>query len=335
MALIPSTLGAWIPAVLRCLKHHGLQKEDAIRLAGIDQTKLYEEDARFSIHDTHQLMSLLQRQVQHPVPGIELARFSDQTTFGALAFALNASASIREALQRLVRFTPAISTVVRFKTHEEKQRMVIAIEEGVQASETSRATFDFCLAVVTVFLRQKGGRPASPVAVSFKHDADLESQKIYEQFYGCPMTFQAAHYSLQIPLTALDTAILTPHSAELRTSIDELLIKNVEKVQQSPLVTQVVDLIVQQLPNGEPSLEDIAAHLNISGRTLQRRLKKEELLFKSLVDEGRKYLSQQYLKKEGFNVTETAYLLGFSDTSSFSRAYRRWFNQSPSAATNK
>lgn len=334
MALIPSTLGAWIPAVLRCLKHYGLQKEEAIQLAGIDRTKLYEADARFNIHDTHQLMQLLQQHVQRPVPGIELAKFSDQTTFGALAFALNASGSIREALQRLSRFTPAISTVIQFSTEAQSNGLAVYIKEGMQATQTSRATFDFCLAIVTVFLRQKGGRIASPIQVMFKHQDDPESRVVYEGFYGCKLAFNSEHYGLLVPHDALDAPILTPHSSETRASFDELLLKAVEKVQQSPLVTQVLDLIVQGLPNGEPSLEDIASQLNISGRTLQRRLKKEDLLFKTLVDEGRKYLSQQYLKKDGYNVTETAYLLGFSDTSSFSRAYRRWFNQSPTESTS-
>lgn len=327
---LASTLASWVPAVLRCLKHHGLDKDTALIQAGIDQTKLYVPDARYSIHDTHRLMQLLQSHLNSPAPGLELAKFADQNTFGALGLAINTSQTLHEALKRLAIFSPLLSNVVRFSIHTHQQSVELRVEEGHYAHDTPIATFDFCLSVLTRFLRFKGGRKANPIQVTFMHRIEAEALQQYQSFFNCDLVQLAAHYSLFVPIQNLDHQLLTPISPAIQASLDAVLEANLLQLETAPLSAKVLESIMRALPNGEPTLTEVASELNISGRTLQRRLKDEGSQFKEMLDEGRKNLSQRYLKHQGYNVTETAYLLGFSDTSSFSRAYKRWFNQSPS-----
>ena len=69
-----------------------------------------------------------------------------------------------------------------------------------------------------------------------------------------------------------------------------------------------------------------------SPRTLRRRLKDEELTFKGLVADIRRDLGEKYVQDRSLSLTEISFLLGFSDMSSFSRAYKGWTGHSPSAA---
>jgi len=125
-----STIAAWVPVVLRCLKHHGMAKQHALTLAGIDPAKLSQQGARYNSQQTHKLMAVLDSTLDVAVPGLELARFTDATSFGALGFAMMASTTLAEALSRLQRFAPVASSVVAFEVYTHDALGEIRIEDG-------------------------------------------------------------------------------------------------------------------------------------------------------------------------------------------------------------
>ena len=81
---------------------------------------------------------------------------------------------------------------------------------------------------------------------------------------------------------------------------------------------------LELLAKGEVSLENVAKNFFVSPRTLQRKLKLENSSYVSILDESRKHLALEQAKKRGCNAKEIAYFLGFSDTATFSRAFKRW-----------
>jgi AraC-like DNA-binding protein len=91
-------------------------------------------------------------------------------------------------------------------------------------------------------------------------------------------------------------------------------------------------MIVEQLASGGVSAEKVAQALHVSTRTLHRQLQGEGTTFKGLLEETRRKLAATYLRDEDISVTEIAFMLGFSEPSAFTRAYRRWTGESPSAA---
>ena len=88
-------------------------------------------------------------------------------------------------------------------------------------------------------------------------------------------------------------------------------------------------VIIRHLPEGEPQRPKIATILGMSERTLHRRLAAERTSFQRLLDDTRRELAQHYLGQRNLSLADIAYLLGFSDQSSFFRAVRRWFGSSP------
>lgn len=100
-------------------------------------------------------------------------------------------------------------------------------------------------------------------------------------------------------------------------------------LQTQPVAANVRDMLVRLLPTGEVDQETVARRLNRSLSTLQRQLQAEGLSYRKLIDQTRHNLARAYLGDKRFSQAEIAYLLGFSDQSSFSRAYRRWTGKSP------
>ena len=88
--------------------------------------------------------------------------------------------------------------------------------------------------------------------------------------------------------------------------------------------------IEQRLPDGEPAQADAAAECCMSTRSLQRRLADEGLSWKQLLEDTRKTLVERHLRTPGMTVTQMAFLLGFSEVSAFSRAFKKWYGVSPS-----
>ena len=87
--------------------------------------------------------------------------------------------------------------------------------------------------------------------------------------------------------------------------------------------------IIRRLPDGEPRRTEIASMLEMSERTLQRRLEAEGTSFQHLLDDTRRELAQQYLGQFDMSLAEATYLLGFGDKSTLVRACKRWFGTSP------
>jgi AraC-like DNA-binding protein len=99
--------------------------------------------------------------------------------------------------------------------------------------------------------------------------------------------------------------------------------------ERSSLRERVRELIVEMPRAGEPSQTDVARKLGMSERTLHRRLREEGQTFADILDTVRRELALRYLADLDLAVYEIAFLLGYSDPSSFHRAFRRWMGDSP------
>ena len=103
-----------------------------------------------------------------------------------------------------------------------------------------------------------------------------------------------------------------------------------ENIAMSSVAERVRKLLTASA-GANPDLESIAAALQIAPTTLRRRLKSEGCAFQALKDEARKTRAIHYLVEKRLTVAETAGLTGFSDPAAFSRAFKTWTGQSPSA----
>ena len=98
---------------------------------------------------------------------------------------------------------------------------------------------------------------------------------------------------------------------------------------ESRIGQRVARQVTQALSEGVPSINDTAKYLGMSSRTLQRRLSEEGLVYQQLVDDTRRDLSARLLQKNGYSLAEIAFLTGYAEQSTFTRAFKRWYGQTP------
>ena len=105
---------------------------------------------------------------------------------------------------------------------------------------------------------------------------------------------------------------------------DQTVIDYLARFDRENITMQVRSKIIEQLPEGRPSQGDIAVKLNTSLRSLQRRLRDQDTSFKELLSNTQQELALSYIRDSSRSIGEITYLLGFSEPSNFTRAFKRW-----------
>ncbi|MDM4769799.1 AraC family transcriptional regulator [Solimonas sp. SE-A11] len=179
------------------------------------------------------------------------------------------------------------------------------------------------------FARWVFGQQFRPVDVSFPYPQPPVLDE-YQRVFQCRLMFDAPCFSLSIHNGLLDRP-LPQADPELRQMMEgraERLARELG-LAADPFVVQLRAAIGRLLPQALPEMEDVAAALNISGRTLQRRLLQRGTHFKAALDDVRRDLALGYVRDPELSLVDIAFLLGFSQQSAFNRAFRRWTDSTP------
>jgi AraC-like DNA-binding protein len=153
----------------------------------------------------------------------------------------------------------------------------------------------------------------------------------FKRVYNCPVVFGSDEIAMFFERSHIDQAIISSDYNLLSVLVAHAEAKSAE-LKSMVLFSDLVRKSIVTLVKPEfPSLEDVAGHLNISTRTLQRKLKEEGVVYKTMIDELKKDFAIKYLRRKDLNISDVAYLLSYSDVSSFSKAFKRWTGKSPSS----
>jgi AraC-like DNA-binding protein len=165
-------------------------------------------------------------------------------------------------------------------------------------------------------------------AVHFTHP-EPSYRAEYDRIFGVPLTFGSSKNGLLVDAAWLSEKIdlSSNYVFEILNSHAEGLLRRIER--EKSIRGRVEDILMTLMRTGDIRIQSVAARLGISRQTLYRKLKGENVTFEKVLDELRHRLALAHLSAPGASVTETAYLLGFSESAAFSRAFKRWTGMRP------
>lgn len=294
---------------------------------GLDPALINESRARYPYLSLCQAWVETAAMTGNENVGFENGKHYTPLDLSALGVSFLASATLEEALQRLVRYESAVNSELRLTIVESGD--LAELENAFPALQPdAQRLMEDCRTSLLVDLCRRGlNMNLDPVEMAFTYP---EPESLGEHFalFRCPIKFSQplskisfSAADLKRPFTAADR--------ELAISGDRILEEVIQDLQESDIISKVKHAIVHDLPSGTPSEEDIARRICLSSRTLQRRLADEQTNFRTLVLEVRRELAQKYLADKSMPLAEISYMLGFSDTSSFSRAFKKWTGEPP------
>lgn len=194
----------------------------------------------------------------------------------------------------------------------------------------SRFTVEYAVGLTVAMSRGVGAAGCEPLEARFAYAAPPWAAA-YHRILRLPVRFDAAESGVLFPLSMLDR--LNPSAdAALRQLLERHAADQLARLPGGARLAPRVRAAVRSLlPAGDVSAGAVAARFAMSDRTLRRRLTEEATSYQTIVDEVRAELAAHYLARERRAVEEVAHLLGFSDQSAFTKAFRRWRGHTPAA----
>ncbi|MCG6860253.1 MAG: AraC family transcriptional regulator [Chromatiaceae bacterium] len=314
----------------RLLRLYQVDAEFVFREAGLDPTLMNESRSRYKEGRVQVAWAKAASFIGDPCFGLRIAEVWYPTDLHALGYAFLASSTLRTGLQRLARYAYVLDNVVGFELEDDGERFSLlhTTEKRCSFSRTP-AEEDASWAFVMSLCRASYGKQLYPVEVRLQHE-ELACQGEYDRFFRCPVLLGTDGSAIVFAHADVDRPLPAPNR-ELARANDKVLSTFLANLQQEELIGRVKVAISHELPSGTPSDEEIAKAVYMSPRTLRRRLLAEGTSYSQLLDAVRRELAEQYIADPARSLSETGFLLGFSELSAFSRAFKRWTGQTPSA----
>ena len=152
----------------------------------------------------------------------------------------------------------------------------------------------------------------------------------YVKALDAPVTFGAERNAIRLDKEKMQ-APLPGHNIDIVKANDRVVEHYLATMEPHQVAAEVREILIQLLPSGKASQNRIAERLHRSLSTLQRQLQTEETNYQQIREQTRRTLAQNYVSDGELSLGQIAYLLGFSDQSNFSRAFKRWTGVSPRA----
>jgi AraC-like DNA-binding protein len=172
------------------------------------------------------------------------------------------------------------------------------------------------------------GRDFSPLSVELRRPRPAVIDD-FERLWRAPLRFNAEHNRLRFDPASIER-VLDSGNPELARLSDVVSARYLARIEPHNMEARVRTVLTQRLQHSEPTQEEVAETLNVSARTLQRKLGDSGTTFRKIVDETRHAQALVHFSMPQMSVNEVTHLLGFSCSSSFTRAFRRWTGLSPS-----
>lgn len=246
-------------------------------------------------------------------------------SFAMLCYATISAGTLKQVLDRALKFLSIVLDDPRGVLHIRDKEAWIELDADTPRSAFAYRTYWLVLMGVTCWMV---GRRIPVRRLDFACPAP-ESRMEYYQFFGAPVQFDAPVTRLCFDAAYLSLPVVrSPKSLRgfLRDAPANILIRF--RHDQGTAVRVRASLTALPYVNW-PTFETLAQSLNMSPATLRRQLRIDGQSFRSIKDELRSAQAQKMLSEGKLNVTEISYELGYSEPSSFFRAYRKWTGRSP------
>jgi len=254
--------------------------------------------------------------------------------YGVLGLSWRTCSWAGEIFERSERYFKLLSDTYVFKVESKGEYSEVHLlrephRRGLELS--NEAT----LSATVVVLKAMTETDISPTQVSFKHGPP-EDISSYTKAFRCPVLFNQAGYSI-----TYHTSDLKTRTAKADASINKFLVERVEEathglvVSANKVAVDVEHLIKDALPTGIPSIQQIGEHMGMSNRTLTRRLRENGVTFRDIIQKTQERVAKDLLTNTGRSIAEIAFETGFSEQSTFSRAFKRWTGLTPIEFRNK
>jgi AraC-like DNA-binding protein len=328
MAKAPISIAATSTlAMVRTAEARGTHTADLLQAAGVARELLDDPDARLPGHTVLEIWNALRQRTGDPALQLAAPASLPFGAYRVIDYLVGASATVGDGVQRFASYFRLIAEAIDLTIADEGEEhcLCLAMADG---SAVPPVYVDYVFAALITRIRMQI-RPGVQVRRVEFRQPEPASPAPYAAIFRAPVRFGAAADRLcfsaeewHAPMDNADASL-----ARLLEDHARMLAERVPR-EGSDFLARVQKAIASEMPNGG-SAHAVSRALNVSIRTLQRKLVLAGTTFREVSDAVRARLAQEYLTDPRVSIAEVALLLGFSEQASFNRAFRRWTRESP------
>ncbi len=315
-----------VRATLAAAERLGLSRAELLSDISVDGRRLEDKDARVPLQWIAELDEAIQGRLG-AASAIQLAQLMERQHESLVAYLCRCSRTLREFFEQVCRYRALTMDVVTPTLSVRDGRAWFGCVYPQELVESLPVCIEKDLALWLARARRVLGRDWSPVEVHLQTPVTDTEQ--YRTFFRAPVRNGAAGCWLVFDAGLLDCPTLESDCtllAYLQPIADGMLS---QLHARHSFAGSVRDTMSKLMREGSCSIDDVAKALAMSARTVQRRLESEGTTFGEVFDETRRATALEYLRNPQIAIKEAAFRVGFSEPSTFYRAFRRWTGATP------
>jgi AraC-like DNA-binding protein len=260
--------------------------------------------------------------------GLNMAQAVPDAALGIVAYALLHAPTLGDGFAASVRYARLLQDVAVCRIEPAPGGLRFVQTPPANGPAPPRQAVEFGFARAVLMARRSTGVEVVPACVRFAFPAPPDTRP-HQTLFRSPLVFDHPRNELELDAATLRLpqrtadpwlrAVLDQHAAAALAALGG----------GSQLSAQLGAALAGALPFGNADLATMARALDLSARTLQRRLRAEGLVFRAVVDDARRALAQRYLADPRHTLAQITLMLGFSEQAAFQRAFRRWTGVTP------
>lgn len=297
--------------------------------AGLPLTSSDSVNNEITVDEFYKIFEAVQSLFPNKIYALEFEKVWTVESFSLIHYAILHSRNLNECFKRLNRFENLYGPE-KLSITENSKEFIITINFLPSVVEVPSVLLEFTILSYVKLARLGTRKNIKPLSVFITKDIDTQAYYNYLGVYpkkGAINKIVFSKEDAEYPFATYDENLWKIHEQALQISLDN---KN-KKISYS---TKAQSALLQLLPSGKYSIEDIAKKLNVSKRTLQRNLSTENTSYSEQLENIREQRARYYLEKTDYTYAEISYLLGYNHPKSFSRAFVKWTGLNPESFRN-
>ncbi|QGX99094.1 AraC family transcriptional regulator [Roseovarius faecimaris] len=305
-----------------------IDQRATLEAAGIDPDAPWDPKFMIPAETYYEMLEGMAEQIDVTKLPIHVGASMRCDEYGALGLAWKAAPTLMASCSRIERYARLWTDVVTYELREHPRGTLFILHRKGERRLGLRLSNEATLASAVSLSRQVCPVPFNPIGVFVQHK-EPKSKAFHEAWFGCPVTFASDLDAVLISHEAMNRANILGDEGISRYLMSDLD-RDLAKLEKLPsMVSDAKNAIAQALNEGAPRMADIAKGLGLSARSFHRRLSEHGMSFQTLTEETRRELAEGLLRDEQYSLAEVAFLTGFSEQSSFTRAFKRWLGTTP------
>jgi len=301
--------------------------------AGIPVAPMGSPQLRYPLSTIRDLWRLSREASGDETIGLKTGKYAKPQKFYAFGYSWAASSNLLGGFQRLIRYYELMSTAsVILSLRELEDSYALSAEFPEESKCPPKEGIDCGMTALLQLCDTVAEKEIRPIHVELTCPATVHPEA-YREFLRAPIDFNSPVGTFYFAKETLLEPL--PHGTpDIAKATDKIAEQYIELLDPHKVASQVRRLLVALLSSGKADQELVAKRLNRSASTLQRQLAEEGLTYREVLESTRRSLAEDYLTEGKHSQAQIAFMLGFSDQSNFSRAFKRWTHLSPKQFQN-